>query len=97
MNFLDCLYYYIIHNNNFIVIMTLIFFTFAFNYFLTKVTINLFNLKISRKRQLIFWAVTSIVNSISRIYVPIQYFRIISILTLIICMYYILSKNVEIV
>ncbi len=97
MNFLDCLYYYIIHNNNFIVIMTLIFFTFAFNYFLTKVTINLFNLKISRKRQLIFWAVTSIVNSISRIYVPIQYFRIISILTLIICMYYILSKNVEII
>lgn len=97
MSFIDNIYYNVLKNNNFIIIMLLILFTFVFNYFLIKVIITLFNLKINKKRKLIFLTVTTLVDTINRIYLPVQYFRIISILTLIICMYYILNKNIEII
>ncbi len=95
MTYLDKLNCDILKNNNFMLIGILIIFIFLFNYFLMKITINLFKLKKSKEKETIVWLTTSAIICVSKIWMPVQYFIIINVITIIIGMYYILNKNLE--
>lgn len=95
MTYLDKLNCDILDNNSFMLIGILIIFTFLFNYFLMKITINLFKLEKSKEKETIVWLITSAIICVSKIWMPVQYFIIINVITIIIGMYYILDRNLE--
>lgn len=95
MTYLDKLNCDILDNNSFMLIGILIISTFLFNYFLMKITINLFKLKKSKEKETIVWLITSAIICVSKIWMPVQYFIIINVITIIIGMYYILDRNLE--
>ena len=95
MDFLDDMYKLFVSKESIMLIMIFIICSFILDFIVTKFIVNVFEMKVTNKRKLVFLVSTFICVSINRLMVPIPYCRISSLIISTILIYFVLNQTIE--